>query len=160
MALLTLVSDVVNITTDVLQENVSYSKRASWNSQAIMNRSSAILTYSSSEAMTFTFSFSMYAVNDTSEIAEASHVIKGLAYPVEPGVIPPTICYLTYPSGRFDNWMCVCSAVEVSHPTPIYSQSGETFHAVFTVSLIEVDLENIPASAFQGSISNLSPKYR
>lgn len=160
MALLTLVSDVVNISTDVLQENVSYSKRAGWNSQAIMNRSSAILTYSSSEAMTFTFSFAMYAINDTSEIAEASHVIKGLVYPMEPGTIPPTICYLTYPSGRFDNWMCVCSGVDVSHPTPIYSNSEETFHAVFTVSLIEVDLENTPATQFSGSINNASSKYK
>ena len=160
MALLTLVSDVVNISTDVLQENISFGKRASWNSQAIMNRSSGILTYASSEAMTFTVSFSLYAVSDTSEIAEASRILRGLTTPLDPGTIPPTVCYLTYKAGGFDNWMCVCSSADVSHPTPIYSKSGETFHATFTIALLEVDLDNVPATQFSGTINNLSSRYR
>lgn len=160
MALLTLISDIVSITTDVLEPGVSFSKRASWNSHEIMNRSSGVLTYSSSDAMTLSFSFAIYSTDSVDEVTSACHTIKGLVYPIEPGVMPPPICYLTYPAFRLDNWMCVASSVEASNPTLVWHEGGENFHAMISVSLLEVDLENIPATQFAGSINNLTSKYK
>lgn len=160
MALLTLISDIVSISTDVIEPGVSFSKRASWNSHEIMNRSSGVLTYSSSDAMTFSFSFAVYATESVQEVTDACNSIKGLVYPIEPGVMPPPVCYLTYAPFKLDNWMCVASSVEASNPSLVWNGGGENFHAMITVSLLEVDLENIPASQFAGTINNLTSKYK
>lgn len=162
MALLTLTSDIVTIVTDLLEPGVGFNKRANWNSQDIMNRSSPVVAYSSSGPLTFSFSFQIFAhdAGSRQEVEKACDAVKGLVYPIDPGIMPPPVCYLTYPAGRFDNWMCVAESVDVRYPSDLWQDNAHSFHATIGISLLEVDLKNTPASKFAGVINNLTSNYK
>lgn len=161
MALLTLSSSVLTLVTDVLEPGVSFGKRANWSQSSPMNRSSPVITYGSSDSTTFEFAFQVYGTDGPDAVTEAANSIKSLVYPLEPGVVPPVVCYLTYPAGRFDNWPCVCTGVGVSYPSQVWDRnSGESLHATITVSLIELDFNGRSANEYAGNISNLTARYR
>lgn len=148
----------VSLSTSIIGSSFKHSKAATWNTTKILNRSSGVVNFSSSENETVSFSIGLYAYEDaTSEVADAVKALRSLVFPIAPGTKPPSVCYLTY-GGIFDSWRCVVSNVSVSYPHDIWDDAGVPMSAEVSISLLEVDIENMSASSI-GSGDVFSPSW-
>jgi len=146
----------VYLETSVIGSTLQHSKSARWDSQAIMNRSSGVLNYSGSDNESVGFTIGFYAQRDAlAEVINPINALRALAFPVRPGVIPPSVCYLDF-SDVFHNWACVVQQVSVTYPDDIWDPSGHPMSARVSINLTEVDIQNRAASDV-GSGTALSP---
>lgn len=149
-SLVKLISDSVTLMASVIGNSFQHSKSASWDRQTILNRSSGVVNYSHSENETVSFTVKFAALSDAvSEVVLPINALRSLVFPKSPGVVPPSVCYLTY-SWIFNDWMCVVTDISVSYPDDIWDESGNPMTAVVSIKLLEVDIQNTAAGQIGG----------
>lgn len=148
----------VTLNTSIIGNSFRHSKAAAWNQSKILNRSSGVVNYSSSENETVSFNAGFYATDSAQqEVADCVKALKSLVYPIKPGILPPPLCYLTY-GGIFKDWACVITSVAASYPSDVWSTEGIPMVAEVAIGLLEIDVENRSASSI-GSGDVFSPAF-
>lgn len=135
-----------SLSTSVLKGGLQVEKAAHFDETVIMNRSSPVLTYNSSSAITINFILQLVATDSANFSAqEVNELVKGLmslTFPVSPGVNPPPVCTITYGSGLFlRTFKCLCTSVG-SHmgDENLYTSSGDPMTAEVALSFIGIEL--------------------
>lgn len=141
----------VTFSTSVLKGSPKMGCRANWAKHKINNRAAPVIAYDDSDAITFSFTSDLFAIiaSAKEEVADISKSLFGLVKPINAGVKPPSVCYLTYPAFGLEGWMCVVESVDVSNPSDIWSKDDScAMHAEVSISLTEIDLWNVDAAEY------------
>jgi len=152
-----------SLRTTILPEGVSDNKSARWDSTDIINRSSPFLTYSGSDSSEISFSIQLFATEAgriQEDIVRPLQALKSLVYPVAPGLIPPSRCYINF-GGIIGptNFTGVCRSVSRQMPRDnAWAAGGIPMTATVQLSFVEYDTVNIPASLF-GGVSGLNKPF-
>lgn len=103
--------------TNITKEPISGSRSANYQKQAIMNRSSSVVTYSNSDNPTLEVSIELFAIHtpaDEQLVIGAMNLLRNLSIPMQSGVQGPPLCKITLGdgyNGMYDNWPCVLTNV-------------------------------------------------
>jgi hypothetical protein len=142
--------------TSVLKSAIRVTKQALFSPQPIINRSSPILTYSSSSSITVDINLDLKAVVGDLTAADMNNIAKGLmslTFPVSSGVNGPPSCTLTVGKNTLlQGFQCVCNSASVNlYEENMVDVNGDpvSLSAALQFTGYEVEAQN--ASDFAGN---------
>lgn len=130
--------------TSVLKDGISYQKSSNFQQTNILNRSSPVITYSGSNAITLSVNLELYAINDSAlEIIPILESFTSLTFPYRPGILPPPLCWISCPGFKMlREWECVCNSVDSRWNGP-WDENGLPMTAIVGLQFLGVERENV-----------------
>lgn len=139
-----LVTDQFSFKTSMLSGGYKWEKSANFNLTDIMGRSSPIVTYSNSSAITLSVTLNFAALDEDAqkEVGDVLKSLTALLFPVDPGTKPPSLCKVT--AGKdFKNWQCVLQSISCeSGAENTWSEEGASMFGTASLSFLGVEIQN------------------
>ena len=142
--------------TSSLKDGIKWGKQATFTQTPIMNRSSPIITYANSAPTILSVGFDLVAMEDGDQV-DLMYVmdsVMSLTFPNDPGIEPPTLCYITLfgeskVSSIFNQWPCVVPSVDCQvGQHQIWTKDGAPMSGSCTLQFLGVELQNHSAKEY------------
>lgn len=140
--------------TDVLHDGIRWGKSANFTQTPILNRSSPIITFANSNPIMLSVTLNLFVTSEDEFDGGPGYVVRvlesitALTFPVEPGIQPPTLCYITLAGySLFNEWACVLPSFEASHGMHnVWDNDGSPMTGSVSLQFMGVEIENRSAS--------------
>lgn len=136
--------------TSIIREGFHLSCSANFNQNQIMNRSSPIITYSNTNAMTLAIMLELYALygDPKTNINDVINSFRALQLPQDPGVQPPSLCKITL-GELLTDWECVLVSVDIHYGNNnLYDENGNSHTAALSCQFMGIEVENSSAEDY------------
>jgi hypothetical protein len=138
--------------------NLRIPSGAQYNQQAIMNRSSSIVSFSHSDNNTLSVTVHLMAMGgQLLQTTDVQNIVKGflsLRYPTNPGIEGPPVCNITIGAGDIVdlNRTWVCTNVDPDMTSDmIFDANGRSYSSRINLSFLEFELNNVSTTDWAGT---------